>query len=81
MTLAAAVSAAKPWIGWSLTMRWPRVRMIRHPPAIVPAAIVSEADQFHPEGDRELRRVEEAEPAGQVREDAHRWSRSTALGR
>jgi hypothetical protein len=39
---AAAVSAAKPWYGSSFTIRMPIVRMILHPPADVPAAIVSE---------------------------------------
>ncbi len=40
ITRAELVSAAKPLIGCSLTMRWPRVRMIRQPPAAVPAAMV-----------------------------------------
>ncbi len=39
-TLAPAVSAAKPWTGWSFTSLWPSVRMMRQPPAAVPAAIV-----------------------------------------
>src|SRR5690606_12703914 len=39
ITEAALVSAAKPWIGCSLTSLWPRVLMIRQPPAAVPAAI------------------------------------------
>jgi len=40
-TLAPAVSAAKPWTGWSFTSLWPSVRMMRQPPMAVPAAIVS----------------------------------------
>src|SRR5205814_7032718 len=40
MTVAEVVSAAKPCTGWSLTILWPSVRMIRQPPAAVPAAIV-----------------------------------------
>src|SRR5690606_12571246 len=39
ITEAALVSAAKPWIGCSLTSLWPRVLMMRQPPAAVPAAI------------------------------------------
>src|SRR5690606_3121040 len=38
-TEAALVSAAKPWIGCSWTSLWPRVLMMRQPPAAVPAAI------------------------------------------
>src|SRR5690606_15578191 len=38
-TVAELVSAAKPWIGCSLTILWPRVLMIRQPPEAVPAAI------------------------------------------
>src|SRR5690554_1810689 len=41
ITDAALVSAAKPWIGCSLTSLWPRVLMMRQPPAAVPAAITS----------------------------------------
>src|SRR5690606_37545044 len=41
ITEAALVSAAKPWIGCSLTSLWPRVLTIRQPPAAVPAAITS----------------------------------------
>src|SRR5690606_7634447 len=41
ITEAALVSAAKPWIGCSLTSLWPRVLMIRQPPAAVPAAITT----------------------------------------
>ena len=40
-TVAAVVSAAKPWIGCNLTTLCPNVLMIRQPPAAVPAAIVS----------------------------------------
>src|SRR5690606_3995355 len=41
ITEAALVSAAKPWIGCSLTSLWPSVLMMRQPPAAVPAAITS----------------------------------------
>src|SRR5690606_37530116 len=41
ITEAALVSAAKPWMGCSLTSLCPRVLMIRQPPAAVPAAITS----------------------------------------
>ena len=37
--VADAVSAAKPWMGCSLTILWPSVLMMRQPPAAVPAAI------------------------------------------
>ncbi len=40
-TEAAVVSAANPCTGWSLTILWPSVRMMRQPPAAVPAAMVS----------------------------------------
>src|SRR3954471_20220321 len=40
MTVAELVSAAKPLMGWSFTILWPSVLMMRHPPAAVPAAIV-----------------------------------------
>ena len=36
-TVAAVVSAAKPWIGSSSTTLWPIVRMIRQPPTAVPS--------------------------------------------
>ena len=39
MTVAAAVSAAKPWIGRSSTTRKPMVRMMRQPPIDVPRPI------------------------------------------
>ena len=39
MTLAAVVSAAKPWTGSSFTTLLPMVRMIRQPPAAVPSEI------------------------------------------
>ncbi|KAG1436273.1 hypothetical protein G6F55_014237 [Rhizopus delemar] len=39
--VAELVSAAKPWIGCSLTILWPRVLMIFQPPAAVPAAITT----------------------------------------
>ena len=35
-TVAAVVSAAKPWTGSSSTTRWPIVCMIRQPPTAVP---------------------------------------------
>lgn len=35
-TLAAVVSAAKPWTGWSFTSLWPSVRMMRQPPPPCP---------------------------------------------
>ena len=41
IVIAAAVSAAKPWTGCSFTILWPIVRMMRQPPAAVPAAIVT----------------------------------------
>jgi len=40
MMSAAVVSAAKPCTGCSLTILCPIVRMIRQPPAVVPAAMV-----------------------------------------
>src|SRR5512142_342073 len=40
MTVAELVSAAKPLMGWSLTILWPSVLMMRQPPTAVPAAIV-----------------------------------------
>ena len=39
MTVAAAVSAAKPFTGFSAVMRMPIVRMIRQPPVAVPRPI------------------------------------------
>ena len=42
----AAVSAAKPLIGWSLIIFEPIVRIIRHPPDIVPSAIASAQDSL-----------------------------------
>ena len=41
MMRAAVVSAAKPCTGCILTILWPKVRMMRQPPAAVPAAMVS----------------------------------------
>ena len=41
MTVAAAVSAAKPFTGLSAVMRMPMVRMIRQPPVAVPRPIAS----------------------------------------
>ena len=41
MTAAELVSAAKPLMGCSFTILWPRVLMMRQPPTAVPAAIVS----------------------------------------
>jgi len=41
MIREAVSSEANPWIGWSFTILWPRVRMMRQPPAAVPAAMVS----------------------------------------
>src|SRR5580692_6253639 len=41
MTVAELASAAKPLIGWSFTIRWPRVLMMRQPPTAVPEAMVS----------------------------------------
>ena len=40
-TVAAVVSAAKPWTGCSFTILCPMVLMIFHPPAAVPKAMVS----------------------------------------
>src|SRR3546814_17544947 len=39
--VAELVSAAKPWIGCSLTILWPIVLMIFQPPAAVPSAITT----------------------------------------
>src|SRR3954471_9984460 len=39
MTVAELASAAKPLIGCSFTILWPRVLMIRQPPTAVPEAI------------------------------------------
>src|SRR3954454_10689353 len=39
MIVAAVVSAAKPWIGFRLTILWPIVLMMRQPPIAVPSAI------------------------------------------
>src|SRR6266404_5571946 len=41
MTVAELVSAAKPLIGWSFTILWPRVLIMRQPPTAVPAHMVS----------------------------------------
>src|ERR1035437_4502356 len=41
ITTAELVSAAKPLIGCSLTILWPRVLMTRQPPTAVPDAMVS----------------------------------------
>src|SRR5215467_13290431 len=41
MTVDDAMSAATPLIGCSLTILWPSVRMMRQPPAIVPAAMTT----------------------------------------
>ena len=43
MTVAAAVSAAKPFTGLSAVMRMPMVRMIRQPPIAVPRPMASAA--------------------------------------
>src|SRR5687767_15444354 len=40
ITAEELVSAAKPLIGCNFTILWPRVLIIRQPPAAVPAAIV-----------------------------------------
>src|SRR5580698_9017121 len=40
MTVAELASAAKPLMGCSFTILWPSVRMMRHPPTAVPAAMV-----------------------------------------
>src|SRR3954447_23417934 len=39
ITIAPAVSAAKPLIGFSLMILWPMFFMIRQPPAAVPSAM------------------------------------------
>src|SRR3546814_19851004 len=39
--VAELVSAAKPWIGCSLTILWPIVLMIFQPPEAVPSAITT----------------------------------------
>ena len=44
--VAAAVSAAKPWIGRSCTTRSPIVRMIRQPPTEVPRPMASAAKRM-----------------------------------
>ena len=41
MTVAALVSAAKPWMGSSLITLDPSVWMMRHPPEYVPTAMVT----------------------------------------
>src|SRR6266850_4831480 len=41
ITVAELVSAAKPLIGWSFTILWPSVLMMRQPPTAVPAAITN----------------------------------------
>src|SRR5574337_1467496 len=46
ITTAELVSAAKPLIGCSLTILWPRVLMMRQPPPAVPAAITSAHSTF-----------------------------------
>src|SRR5580698_8052274 len=40
MTVAELASAAKPLMGCSFTILWPRVLMMRQPPTAVPAAMV-----------------------------------------
>ena len=40
-TVAPVASAANPWTGWSFTILWPSVLMMRQPPAAVPAHIVN----------------------------------------
>ena len=37
--VAELVSAANPWMGCSFTILWPRVLMMRQPPAAVPTAM------------------------------------------
>jgi hypothetical protein len=49
MMVAATVSAAKPWIGRSWTIRWPIVLMIRQPPDAVPRPIAVAAAIDDPE--------------------------------
>ena len=39
--MEAVVCAAKPWTGSSFTMFFPSVRMMRQPPVLTPAAMVS----------------------------------------
>src|ERR1700754_4099517 len=46
ITAAELNSAAKPLIGWSLTILWPSVLMIRQPPPAVPAALGSAQPPF-----------------------------------
>ena len=41
IVLAAAISAAKPWCVSSFVIRIPSVRMMRHPPVIVPSAMTA----------------------------------------
>ena len=48
-TVAAVVSAAKPWTGSSSTTRWPIVRMIRQPPTAVPSDSAVAGDDDHPD--------------------------------
>jgi hypothetical protein len=45
----AAVSAAKPWIGWILIRPVPRVLMTFQPPAAVPSAIAVRAGELDPQ--------------------------------
>src|SRR3954451_787689 len=46
MVVAAAVSAQKPPIGWSLVMPEPIVFTIRQPPKMVPSAIAPQQERM-----------------------------------
>jgi len=63
MMSAAEVSAAKPWMGCSFTILCPIVRMMRQPPAAVPAAMVSAPGDHHPARHDEFRHLQKGKPA------------------
>ena len=88
MISAAVVSAAKPCTGCNFTIRWPSVRMMRQPPAAVPAAMVTAHRVITHVGQYERWRLQKIEPARQMieaarfcpgkkrqRDDAHRFLR------
>ena len=65
MTVAAVVSAAKPWIGSSSTTRWPIVCMIRQPPIAVPSESAV-AETRSPKRDRSTLGITPAENRARV---------------
>ena len=54
MTVAAVVSAAKPWTGFSFTTLVPMVLMIRQPPAAVPRLMAEAATRMTHSGTSKL---------------------------